>query len=1250
MKKRTSIAAGILLLSFIFTQYCATDQTITWHQEDGYRWAKLPVPHSGRTGFTQIPASKTGIAFTNNLTETQIRSNRLLLNGSGVAIGDVDGDGLADVYFCRLDGPNVLYKNLGNWQFKDITDSAGVACPDQFSSGAVLADIDGDSDLDLVVTSIEGRITCFLNDGSGKFTNSSDSVGISTGAGALSIALADIDGDGDLDLYIATYKKKSAKDIWPPGALSSEFVLESVGDSYRIAPEYQDHFVLDIRGEWILFFETGEPDLLFLNDGKGHFEKVSWTDGRFLSANGEKISEPKNLAWMARFQDMDGDGDPDIYVCNDIGSPDHVWINDGTGRFQAIPKHAIRHTSNSSMAVDFSDIDRDGDPDFLVADLLGLRPWRRTRQKNTEVPIPHPTGEIDNRPQYMQNTLFLNQGDNTYTEIAHFSGLQASEWTRSILFLDVDLDGYEDLLVATGHYYNALDYDAVAKADGRQRLSTMILKHSEDESANPTIKGKKPSTVFFFPKLDLPNIAFHNRGDLTFEEVSQDWGFNSVDISQGMALGDLDNDGDLDVVVNRFETSAVIYRNESKARRIAVRLLGLTPNTQGIGAKIRVFGGPVPQSKEVICGGTYLSSSDPLYVFATGEAKSLTIEVTWRNNKISTVNNVKPNHIYEIAESAATLDSTKHTKAEYQPFFEDVSHLLKHSHHEDPFDDFRRQPLLPERLSSLGPGLAWHDFDADGDDDLIIASGKGGQLAFFRNDKRAGFQSVKDVLLTQKTEFDQSTVLGWTRENGATSLLVGSSNYESLGPSASSVLRYDFQDNQVIASSLATSDEWSIGPMVMADYDNDGDLDLLVAGRSIPGRYPEPASATLYRNEAGIFKADSINSKRFEKLGLISAAVFSDLDADGNADLILAIEWGPVMVFLNKGGRFIDATEELGFDAYHGRWHGVTTGDLNEDGKLDIIATNWGLNSRHEHRYTDEHPLQLFYDDFDKNGYLDIVEAYFDSGTQALLPDRNLFGMLRGLPNIRMRMPNHAKYSRSTLQEIIGPKLLQANRLKANTLAHMVFFNRGHRFEAIALPPEAQFSPAFHVGVADFDGDGHEDVFLSQNFFAGQVYTARADGGRGLWLRGDGSGGLSPLSSQESGVLIYGEQRGAAFSDYDADGRVDLVVSQNGAATKLYHNIGAKPGLRVRLVGPKGNPSGVGATIRIIYPAGYGPAREVHSGSGYWSQDSMVQVMGLRDNVTGIWVRWPGGQITEKDVRPGENEIVVKFDEKLTPQ
>jgi hypothetical protein len=355
--------------------------------------------------------------------------------------------------------------------------------------------------------------------------------------------------------------------------------------------------------------------------------------------------------------------------------------------------------------------------------------------------------------------------------------------------------------------------------------------------------------------------------------------------------------------------------------------------------------------------------------------------------------------------------------------------------------------------------------------------------------------------------------------------------------------------------------------------------------------------------------------------------------------LVLACDWGPVRVFLNESGRLTEATDKLGFAKYLGWWNGVTTGDFDGDGRMDLLASNWGRNTRYEQHRT--RPLRLYYGDFDGNGVLDLVEAYFDPDMAKVVPEQPLDTMSRGLPALRERIKTHKAYAEASVEDIFGEPLKKAKILEANWLETTLFLNRGTHFEPRPLPREAQFAPAFGISVGDFDGDGNEDVFLAQNFFATFHDASRYDAGRGLWLKGDGAGNFTPVSGQESGVKVYGEQRACALADYDHDGRVDLVVTQNGAATKLYRNVGAKPGYRVRLKGPETNPAGIGAAMRLFFGEKAGPVREIHAGSGYWSQDSAVQVMGAPETPTRIWVRWPGGKTTTKDLAPNTRAIEV---------
>lgn len=1204
-KLLTIITLSILSLNIFFIN-CSTNNELQWNKKEGYSWAGLEVLSGEKTGFEKLTVSQTAIDFVNSLEDEQIISNRHLFDGSGVALGDIDKDGLCDIYFCRLNGPNVLYKNMGNWQFKDITEEAGVAYPQQFSKGALLADLDGDSDLDLIITVLNGPNACFLNDGTGKFTEATKETGLfplKHRTGNTSMALADIDGDNDLDLYMVCYKAKSYKDT--------------------------DQVKYNSKGQILNRRDFGEPDILYLNDGKGHFKNVKLKSERFMREDGKQLPMPRAWGVTARMQDMDNDGDPDIYVCNDFFSPDFIWINDGQGNFKEIPKMAVRSTSLSSMAIDFSDIDRDGDLDYFVADMLSRDHQRRKMQMGVMQSVDVGKDKINARPQIMRNTLFLNQGDATYAEIANYSGLHASDWTWSAIFMDVDLDGYEDLLTTTGHAYDVQDSDTDAE----------ILQSKVNNMDELRL------SIFKYPRLDTPNFLFRNNGDLTFEEKGKDWGFDTNGISHGMAHADLDNDGDLDIIINNYESAAGIYRNQSVKPRVAVRLKGLAPNTQGIGAKVTFHGGPVVQSKEVIAGGQYLSSSDPLVVFAASETqnKNMKLEIIWRSGKRSIIDSVKSNRIYEIDESFSETFSPP-AKNEIKPYFQDVSELISHYHHERPFDDFYFQPLLPNRLSQLGPGLSWYDIDQDNDDDLIITSGRDGDLAIYRNDSKGQVDKFNKLKIDITVNQDQSAALAFNSSPNKTTLLVGASNYEN-APNSPSVLEYSFKNNRLSALKEFSALPSATGPLALSDYDADGDLDLFVGGRMIPGKYPAPASSKFYNNENGNFKIDVSNSEKLKDIGLVSGASFSDIDNDGDSDLILAIEWGPLRIFQNNKGKFSDITEQAGMGNKSGWWNGVTTGDFDEDGRLDIVATNWGLNSKYH--YDPEHPLKIYYDDFDNNGILDIVEAHVDPFMKIVVPERGLSCMSNAMSFVGSNVSSFEQYGASNLKEIIGAGLQKADSVAAKTLAHTIFFNRGEQFEAVKLPLETQFSPAFYAGVADFNGDGHDDIFLSQNFFASQSETPRIDAGRGLWLEGDGTGQFKSVPAEVSGIKVYGEQRGAALSDFNKDGRIDLAISQNSNSTKLYKNVNAKPGLRVRLIGNKNNPTAVGAIVQLIYQDHSGPARQVQAGSGYWSQDSPVLVFGMQETPVKIKVQWPGGKISNSQIPADVKEVSINFTGKV---
>ena len=1183
----------------------------------GHEWESLQVASSGSVGFRV--REETGIDFVNHLDEKSAEGNRILENGSGVAAGDVDGDGWVDLYFCRLEGANALFRNLGGFCFEEVTGQSGVACADQASTGAGLVDVDGDGDLDLLVSGIGSGVRCFLNDSRGVFSERMDA-GLNRIEGSMSMSLADADGDGDLDLYVANYQSITWKDL-PPGVKPR---VSRVGGKPVAAPA--DRFVASLRKNGTTAItEIGRPDGFYLNDGSGGFERVDWTGGRFLDEEGAVLdAPPRHWGLSVAFRDFNGDGLPDLYVCNDfLYGNDDFFLNQGEGVFQRVDRGAVRHSSWSAMAVDVSDINRDGHDDFLVVDMLSQDLSRRlTQRANHETGAAlRKVGMIFDRPQTQHNTLYLNRGDGSYAEIAHLAGLEASEWSWSLAFLDVDLDGYEDVLIGNGHAHDLLDGDV-----------TMDAMHAMRSAP----RGQVPRTLLMYPRLDLPDLAFRNQGDLTFEDRSREWGFNLEGVSSALCRADLDRDGDWDVVLNRLQSSARVLENVGSAPRIFVSLEGRAPNSRGAGARIKlvpVSGTKLPsQEQELVVGGRYLSSDQSALVFAGGGSSSRhRLEVRWRSGTVSVVESVQPNRSYRIREPEPGSGGVLEEAEERGPraWFSEARSLLEHRHHDRLFDDRLRQPLLPRLMSQLGPGIQWADVNDDGFDDLLVPIDvdAGATVYLNRGGKRferadspgPGGESAGGVWMEQgKEEFRY-----W----------VGQSNYERGLRSQPSVRAFGFDGSALTPQGNLPGQLDSVGPVVSLDYDGDGDLDLFVGGRVRPGRYPEPAISRLYRNEGGRLKLDLEGSRGFVGLGMVSGAVAGDLDGDSDPELVLALEWGGIEVWVNHEGAFRNETRALGLSAFRGWWNSVALGDFDEDGRFDVIAGNWGRNTRYE-RYRDE-GIRMRYGDLDRNGSVEAFELVYDRDRERWGSIRDLIVMGTAVPALQRRTHSYREFAEMGMEAALGSAFDALPTLEVNWLESSLFLNRGDSFEVRALPVEAQLAPVFGIVVVDFDGDGHEDVFLAQNFFATQPETSRYDAGLGQVLRGLGDGAFESIPAAVSGVRIFGEQRGAAGADYDRDGRWDLAVAQNGGTTHLYRNRGAVPSHRIELRGLAGNRAAIGATLRGTTAGSEGPRRGVFGGGGYWSQDSPVIPWPVSSGEVELEVAWPDGE-TSGHVLSGE--------------
>ncbi len=1204
---------------------CGRDVDTSWHDESGHRWRELDAPRRGRPGFTSLDAARSGLSFANDVPDSLLVRNRLLAHGGGVCIGDVDADARPDVFLTRTAGRSRLYRNLGGMRFEDGTDRAGIATGNRHATGCTFADVNGDGHLDLIVVALGGPNTLYRNDGTGRFTEDT-AAGLTSSAGSTTIAVADVNGDGWLDLYVANYKATTSLDRISPQERSFDQMVRQTGPrAFEVKAQYRSEYKLVDRADLggISLQQRADPDAFYINDGTGRFKREPIAGNRrFLDERGAPLrSEPEDFGLAAMFADLNGDGAPDLYIANDFEDEDQLWLNNGRGTFRMAPWHALRSTSNSGMAVDVGDVNRDGKPDLFQVDMLSLDSKRLKTQIPTHSSPPRLPGLDEVRQQMQRNTLQVNRGDGTFSEVARFAGVGASGWSWSTAFLDVDLDGWEDILVGTGHRWDVMDGDTQYRL--RNRLQEIDWRRM----------------LFEFPPLPLPNVAFRNRGDLTFENASSTWGFDlGPDMSHGMALGDLDGDGDADVVINRLNGPAALLMNNAAAPRIAVRLRGTTPNAYGVGSVVRVVGGAVAmQQREVVAGGLYLSGSDAGLSFATGGADSVRIEVDWRDGRRSVIEAARANRLYEISQASAGPPPTP-ASAKAPTLFADVTEQLGgHTHAEPYFDDYARQFLLPNSFSTLGPGVAWIDVKGDGAEDLFVGTGRGGRLTRFQND---GARLRPSAPQFGAAHVDLAGIVSWPDGRGGQTLLTGVSSYEmtslqdALG--VPSVVRYSLTDGSLEA--VTKGDTASVGPLAAADYNGDGTIDLFVGGRLVPRGYGRAASSRLFVGDRGRVTLDPVNSMVLSNLGMVSAASFADLNGDRWPDLIVALDWGEIKVFTNEQGRF-RAAMLPGLAGLTGRWNGVATGDLDGDGRLDIVATSWGTNA--DAVATSERPVYLY--EFPGDRGRDAVVAQRDNRTGKISPVVSFARMSLAIPATALQFRTFANFADASIEQVLGVRMARSTRLTANSSEHMVFLNRGGRFERHPLPREAQLAPAYSVSIADFDSDGAEDVFLGQNFFPTEIATPRYDAGRGLLLLGDGAGGLLPVPGERSGIMAYGEQRGAAYADFDRDGRLDLAISQNGSQTRLYRGVGAAPGVRVRLVCGATNPTCVGAQVRLRYAQGDGPVREIQAGSGYWSQNGSTQVLGRRGAPVAVLIHWPGSQQEQLvPLAPGQNEVIAR--------
>jgi hypothetical protein len=1132
--------------------------------------------------FKLLPATYTGVSFANNLTENDtlnILNQANIYNGGGVGIGDFNNDGLQDMYFAGNMVSNKLYINKGALKFEDHTAAAGVSGEGRWCTGVSVVDINADGLLDIYVSAsfwkdpLLRTNLLYINQGANKdgipvFKESAKVYGLADEGFSTQGYFFDYDRDGDLDLYQVTNALYDPK------------------TPIRFRPKVTDGSALN-------------TDRLYRNNGNGTFTNVSKEAGILIEGWGHAAS----------ISDFNRDGWPDIYVANDFVSNDILYINNGNGTFTDRITEYFKHTGWNAMGTDVVDINNDGYADVISLEMLPEGNLRKKRMlSGNEYYNYFNAGQFGYQHQYVRNVLQLSSGETplghpVFTDVAFLSGVYQTDWSWCPLVADFDNDGFRDIIVTNGLPRDVTDLDYVAYNNGQG-------------GGAADLSLAKAQTL---PVVSIPNYALKNSNGISFENKTADWGLNKSSFSNGGAYADLDNDGDLDFIVNNINDPAFIYENtgisgteKRLGNTLSIKLAGSGMNQGAIGARMTVYFNGKGLFYEHQPTRGYLSTVDDRAYFGMGTATSAdSVKVEWPDGRWSLLTNVAANKLLVVDHKEA---ATKETQFKKRPTLFTTAadeYNIHYQSTEADFVDYNIQPTLPHKLSQYGPGIAVGDIDANGFDDFYIGGSSGNPGKFFMQEKNGSFSIDSTRINRAANELEEEMgVLFFDADNdGDLDLYAVTGSYEIPPghPVGQDRLFFNNGKGKFQLSSTALPKETTNGSCVRAaDFDKDGDLDLFVGGRVVSGAYPSAPKSFLLKNTGGKFTDVTKQlCPQLQDLGMITDALWSDFDNDGTMDLVLTGEWMPITFLKNTGTSFVKVANS-GIGQYSGWWNSLSSGDFDNDGDIDYVAGNLGLNS--SYTASADEPMTLLAKDLDNNGSLDaMVFCYMkaEDGGRKPFPMHAKDDLTGQLISIRKAYPTYTSYGMATMDDLWKEKDRQgAVKKTANYLQSAFIENKGGgQFAIRALPTEAQTAPVYGMLSEDIDGDGNLDLVLVGNDYGMEPYSGRHDAFIGLCLTGDGQGNFKALPAAESGFFVRGDAKGLA-SIHTAKGEDLWLATQNNDSLVVHKKAQAKKGGKWVVLKPDD------FSADILLKDGRKKRAEFYYGSSFLSQSSRKVYIG----------------------------------------